>query len=85
MAAMEVNFVTINRSCMIIATGWFGSKGFWFRAAHEVVQIEDVEVVQGFFTVPSSENVQLIAYFVTRVGSAARRRIILRNGCVPSH
>jgi len=64
MAAMEVNFVAIHSCGVVVTAGRLGTKCLWLRAADKVVEVEDIQIVQGFFTIPSTEDVKLVAYFV---------------------
>ena len=65
MAAMEVNFLTIDCSGMIVATSRLLTKSFRLTAADKVVQVEHIEVVESFLAIPASKNVQIVAHFVT--------------------
>ena len=85
MTTVEVNFLTIYSSGVVITTGWLLAKSFRLTAANQVVQIQDIEVIQSLLTIPSAEDVQVVAYFVARVGSSARWWIVLRYRREPGH
>ena len=85
MPAMEVYFLSINCGSVIISGSRLLTKSFRFRSANEIVQVENVQIIESLFTVPPSEDVQIIADLVAGVGSSAARWIILRHGSKPSH
>ena len=65
MAAMEVYFFAIDSCGMIIATGRLLTKSFRLAPANQIVQIKHIKVIECFFAIPATENVQIVAHFVT--------------------
>ena len=84
-ATMEVDFLTVHRSRVIVATRGFLTEGLGLAAADQIVEVQHVEVVQSLLTVPATEDVQVVADFVAGVRSPARGRVVLGNGREPSH
>ena len=65
MAAMEVYFFAIDSSRMIVATSWLLAKSLRLTPANQVVQIKHIQVVECFFAIPATKNIQIVAHFVT--------------------
>jgi|688.fasta_scaffold1999591_1 hypothetical protein len=45
MTAMEVYFVNIYCSCVVVPARWFLTICFWLAAANQVVEVKHVEIV----------------------------------------
>ena len=85
MAAVEVNFLPVDRCGVVIPACRLLPKGLWLTPADQVVQVEHVQIVEGLLAVPASEDVEVVADFVAGVGCTAARRVILGHRGEPSH
>jgi len=84
-ASVEVNFINVDGGRVIVAACWLLPVGLWFASADELVEVEHVEVIESFLSIPASEDVKIVSDFVTRVCCSATRRIVLRNRRIPGH
>jgi hypothetical protein len=62
---MEVYFIPIYSSSVIIPTSRLWTKSFWFTSTHKIVQIKNIKIVQCFFTIPSAKDIKKVSNFVT--------------------
>ena len=60
MAAMKVDFITVDSCGVIVPTGWLLAKCFRLTPADQVVEVQHVEVVKCFLSVPSPEDVKVV-------------------------
>ena len=84
-AAMEVNFLPVHCSRVIIAAGGFGAESFGFRPTNQVVQIKHIKVIQRLFSIPAAKDVQEIGHLVAGMCSSTAGWIVLRKWGIPSH
>ena len=85
MTTMEVDFLSVHCRSMIVATRGFLTKSLGLASADEIVQVEYVKVIKSLLTVPTTEDVQIVADLVARVGCPAGRWIVLGHRGEPSH
>lgn len=60
MAAMKVDFITVDSCGVIVPTGWLLPKCFRLAPAYQIVEVQHVEVVKRFLSIPSSEDVKVV-------------------------
>ena len=60
MAAMKVDFITVDSCGVIVPAGWLLAKCFGLAPADQVVEVQHVEVVKRFLSVPSPEDVKVV-------------------------
>ena len=85
MPTVEIYFLAVDCSGVIVSTGRLLTESLRFAPTDQVVQVEHVQIVQGFLAVPSAEDVKVVADFVAGVGRTATGWVVLRDGGEPSH
>lgn len=75
--AVEVNFVAVYSSSVVVAASWLWTKCLRLAAANQIVKVKYVKVIQCLFTVPTSENIKEVSNFIARVSSPAAGWIVL--------
>jgi hypothetical protein len=85
MTAMEVYFVTVHCSGMVVSAGGLWTESFRLTPTYQIVQVKNVKIVESFLAVPTTENVKEVAYFVAGMSSSAAGWIVLWKWSIPSH
>ena len=77
MASMKVDFVTIHCSSVIVSAGRFWPKSFRLASTNQIVEIEYIEVIKRFLSVPAAKYIKEVSNLVTRVCCSTGWRIVL--------
>ncbi len=77
MTAVEIYFITIDSSCVVISTSRFGAKSLGFTSADQIVEVEYIQIIECLLSVPTAEDVQEVTDFVAGVSGPTTRWVIL--------
>ncbi len=83
--AVEVNFVAVDSSGVVVTASWLWTKSLRFTPTNQIVKVKHVKVVESLFAVPTSENIKEVPNFVARVSGPATGWVVLGKWSIPSH